>query len=228
MKVFAKMKENFAVLKEDIQAVLARDPATNSVLEAVLCSSGLHCITIYRIAHFVWKKDWHLCARIISQIARFLTGIEIHPAAKIGRGFFIDHGMGVVIGETAEIGDNVTMYHDVTLGGTTVFDENGKVMSKRHPTIGDNVIIGSGAQILGPIHIGKNSRIGSNAIVVKDVDENATVVGVAAHKAAAKNEKNPKFYAYGLTKAQDPIDEKIENLQKQIDELAKNIAKKAK
>jgi len=215
----------FEQLKADAYAVISRDPATNSMLEAVLCSSGLHCIIIYRLSHILWEKGWHLSARIISQVARFLTGIEIHPAACIGKGFFIDHGMGVVIGETSKIGDNVTIYHDVTLGGTTVFDENGKIMTKRHPNIGNNVIIGSGAQILGPISIGDNCKIGSNAIVVKSVDENTTVVGVAAHKVMPPQECE-RFCAYGQIKADDPIDEKIENLQKQIDELKEARRKK--
>lgn len=131
------MESKFNTILQDVDAVIARDPATKSRTEAILCSSGLHCIIIYRFSHWLWSKNFRLTARIVSQIARFLTGIEIHPGARIGKGFFIDHGMGVVIGETTEIGDNVTMYHDITLGGTTVFDKNGKVTAKRHPTIGN-------------------------------------------------------------------------------------------
>ncbi len=152
------MESKFNTILQDVDAVIARDPATKSRTEAILCSSGLHCIIIYRFSHWLWSKNFRLTARIVSQIARFLTGIEIHPGARIGKGFFIDHGMGIVIGETTEIGDNVTMYHDITLGGTTVFDKNGKVTAKRHPTIGNNVIIGSGAQVLGPIKIGNNAK----------------------------------------------------------------------
>lgn len=184
------MDTNFKLI-QDIDAVIARDPATKSRLEAVLCSSGLHSIMFHRLNHWLWQKNFRLTARILSQISRFLTGIEIHPGARIGSGFFIDHGMGVVIGETTEIGDNVTLYHDVTLGGTTVFTKGGKITNKRHPTIKNNVIIGSGAQVLGPIVIGNNVKIGSNAIVTKDVDDNTTVVGMAAHKVAELNKKRP-------------------------------------
>ena len=132
------------MIRQEVQAVLDRDPATGSKLEAVLCSSGFHAILMHRMNHWLWKKNFKLTSRVLSQFTRFLTGIEIHPAARIGKGFFIDHGMGVVIGETTQIGDNVTLYHDVTLGGTTVFSKDGKVTSKRHPTVGNNVIIGSG------------------------------------------------------------------------------------
>ena len=148
------MESKYKLILQDIDAVIARDPATRNRTEAILLSSGLHAILIYRLSHYLWKRNFRLTSRIISQIGRFLTGVEIHPGARIGKGFFIDHGMGVVIGETAEIGNNVTLYHDVTLGGTTVFDKNGKVTTKRHPTIGNNVIIGSGSQVLGPIKVG--------------------------------------------------------------------------
>lgn len=216
------MEEKFSYIKQDTEAVIARDPATNSKVEAILFSSGLHAIFIHRIAHFIWKKGFKLTARFIAQVARFLTGIEIHPAAKIGSGFFIDHGMGVVIGETTQIGKNVTLYHDVTLGGRTVFDEKGKLMTKRHPTIGDNVIIGSGAQVLGPIKIGNNAKIGSNCIVVKDVMPNETVVGLAAHKVKSGGQT---FCAYGVSDEKDPIDSQIENLQKEIAEIKKLLKK---
>lgn len=216
------MNTKYKIILNDLDAILSRDPATNSYLEALLCNSGFHCICIYRLNHWLWNHNWHICARLLSQIARFLTGIEIHPAAKIGHGFMIDHGMGVVIGETTEIGNNVTLYHDVTLGGTTVFDKNGKIRSKRHPTIGNNVIIGSGAQILGPIKIGNNCKIGSNAIVIKDVKESSTVVGFPAH--LAESSKNKKFCSYGLdTFSTDELSETIINLTENIHNLHAEI-----
>lgn len=223
------MTPNFKMIQQDIDAVLQRDPATKSRTEAIICSSGLHSLMFHRLNHWLWKKNFKLTARILSQVSRFLTGIEIHPGARIGKGFFIDHGMGVVIGETTEIGDNVTMYHDVTLGGTTVFDEHGKITAKRHPTIGNNVIIGSGAQVLGPIKIGNNVKIGSNAIVTKDVEANTTVVGMAAHKVAELNGKKrgkQPFQAYGVVcGAKDPTEEKFEALTKEINDLKKELAK---
>ena len=216
--------KNKSLILEDLDAVIARDPATSSRSAAALFSSGFHAICCYRLNHWLWQKNFKYTARFLSQVARFLTGIEIHPGAKIGRGFFIDHGMGVVIGETSEIGNNVTMYHDVTLGGTTVFDKNGKVMSKRHPTIGNNVIIGSGAQVLGPIKIGNNVKIGSNAVVVKDVSANQTVVGVPAHKTVKSNDKDKSFKAYAVDKeADDPITEDIKNLRQQIKKLQEEV-----
>jgi len=218
------MKQNYKIIFNDLDAILARDPATNSRLEAALCSSGFHSICVYRLSHYLWEKNFHLTARALSQFARFLTGVEIHPAAKIGKGFMIDHGMGVVIGETAEIGNNVTLYHDVTLGGTTVFDKNGKQKTKRHPTIGNNVIIGSGAQVLGPITVGNNSKIGSNAIVVKDVQENTTVVGFPAHT-IAKN-KNKKFCSYGYdSQGTDELSETVIHLSEDIHNLRTEINK---
>lgn len=222
------MKTNYKkFILQDIDAVVTRDPATRNRLEAILCSSGLHAIFIYRFSHFLWNKNLQLTARVLSQIGRFLTGIEIHPGARIGNGFFIDHGMGVVIGETTEIGNNVTLYHDVTLGGTTVFTAAGKVTSKRHPTIGDNVIIGSGSQVLGPIKIGNNAKIGSNAIVTKDVSPNTTVMGLAAHKVETLNRKSKDFCAYGInpqTKECLSFDEvytQLQDLKKEIAELKK-------
>ncbi len=217
-------RKNKPLILEDLDAVIARDPATSSRFQAALFSSGFHAIVLYRFNHWLWQKNWKLTARFFSQLARFLTGIEIHPGAVIGRGFFIDHGMGVVIGETTEIGNNVTMYHGVTLGGTTVFDKNGKVMTKRHPTIGDNVIIGSGAQILGPITIGGNVKIGSNAVVVKNVAKGETVVGVPAHKTEQKNKLSKEFYAYGVDKnAPDPVAEEIKKMQAVIKKLQEEI-----
>jgi len=158
--------------RRDINAVFERDPAARTRFEVLLTYPGLHAVWCYRVANWMWRKRMKLLGRWLSTIARFFTGIEIHPGAKIGKGFFIDHGMGVVIGETAEVGDNVTLYHGVTLGGVSI--EKGK----RHPTIGDHVVIGAGAKVLGAITVGPCSRIGANAVVVKDVPKNTVVVGV--------------------------------------------------
>lgn len=166
------MKKFLSTLRSDLDSVLSRDPAARNKLEIILLYSGLHAVWSHRIAHWFWTHKLFLIARGISQFSRFLTGIEIHPGAKIGNGFFIDHGMGVVIGETAEVGENVTLYHGVTLGGVST--EKGK----RHPTIMDNVVIGAGAKVLGAIEIGVGSRVGANAVVVNTVPENSVVVGV--------------------------------------------------
>ena len=173
----------FKSLREDINSVFDRDPAARSVLEILTCYPGLHALWTYRIAHWFWGRKFFLLGRFISHIGRFLTGIEIHPGAKIGRKFFIDHGMGVVIGETTEIGDNVTLYHGVTLGGVT-WDK-----VKRHPTVEDNVVVGSGAKVLGPFTVGKGARIGSNSVVVKEVPENATVVGIPGRAVLAQKKE---------------------------------------
>ena len=211
------MKANYKIILQDIDAVIARDPATRSRTEALLCSSGVHAIILYRFNHFLWRKNFRLLSRVLSQIARYVTGIDIHPGAVIGQGFFIDHGAGVVIGETAEIGKNVTMYHGVKLGGTSAFRDKGKNTAKRHPTIGDNVIIGSGAQILGPITIGHDVKIGSNAVVLKYVAPNTTGVGVPSHPTAKS--KNG-FCAYGVnSKTPDPMEEEIKALRKELEQL---------
>lgn len=162
----------FERLKEDVRVVFERDPAAKNVLEVLLCYPGLHAVWFHRLAHRLYRRQFFLLARLVSHLARFLTGIEIHPGAKIGRGFFIDHGAGVVIGETAEIGDNVTLYQGVTLGGT------GKEKGKRHPTIGNNVVISAGAKILGSFTVGDNSKIGAGSVVLKPVPPDCTVVGV--------------------------------------------------
>lgn len=164
----------FAKLNYDLDRVLKEDPAARSKLEVFLLYPSINALIVYRIAHKLYNKKCFFLARLLSQLARFFTGIEIHPGAKIGKGLFIDHGMGVVIGETAEVGDNVTIYHGVTLGGT------GKDKGKRHPTVKDNVIIGAGAKVLGPITIGNNVKVGANSVVLKDVPDNATAVGMPA------------------------------------------------
>lgn len=205
----------FKTLKEDIQVIFERDPAAKSVLEVVLCYPGLHAIILHRIAHYLYKKGLILLPRLISQFNRFLTGIEIHPGAKIGRRFFIDHGMGVVIGETTEIGDDVTIYQGVTLGGT------GKEKGKRHPTIKNNVVIGSGAKILGPIVVGENSKIGAGAVVLKDVPPNSTVVGVPARCVKKDNVRIASSYGVDLEhgKLPDPVEEELQKLRKRVEKL---------
>ena len=173
----------FKNLRYDLSRVIENDPAARSKIEVFLLYPTIHALIAYRISHFLYTKKLFFLARLISQIARFITGIEIHPGAKIGKGLVIDHGMGVVIGETAEIGDNVLLYHGVTLGGT------GKDKGKRHPTVGDNVIIGSGAKVLGAIFIGSNAKIGANSVVLKDVPEGATAVGIPAKNIVKKKEE---------------------------------------
>ena len=162
----------FRRLREDIRAVFERDPAARSVPEIIFCYPGLHAIWFHRIARWFWVRRIYFLGRFVSHIGRALTGIEIHPGAVIGKAFFIDHGMGIVIGETAEIGDNVTLYHGVTLGGTTW------QKGKRHPTIGNNVVIGAGAKVLGPVKIGDNTRIGANSVVISEIPPNSVVVGI--------------------------------------------------
>lgn len=194
-------------LRSDIKAIMARDPAAKSMLEVALCYPSFHAVLIYRAAHWLWLRRMHLMGRWLSQIGRFLTGIEIHPGAIIGTGFFVDHGMGVVIGETAEIGNNVTLYHDVTLGGVAPsVDSAAQVGRKRHPTLEDDVIVGSGAQILGPITVRKGARVGANAVAVKEVPPGATVVGIPAEVVNKSKPRlvedsdhhAPAFAAYGL------------------------------
>ena len=217
------MKSKFKTILQDAEAVVSRDPATNSIFQAFLLSSGLHAIIAYRVCHWLWRKNWRLTARFLSQIARFITGIEIHPAARVGKGFFIDHGMGVVIGETSEIGDNVTLYHGVTLGGTTVFDAKGKQVSKRHPTLKSNIVVGAGAKILGPVTIGNNVKIGANAVILKDVSDNQTVVGVPGHVVDKSKAKPEIFSAYGACASdKDPIECQIELLEKEVAKIKKD------
>jgi serine O-acetyltransferase len=208
----------FKNIREDINSVFDRDPAARSVLEVIFCYPGLHAAWFYRLAHWLWTHEFFFLGRFTSHIGRFFTGIEIHPGAKIGRKFFIDHGMGVVIGETAEIGDNVTLYHGVTLGGVT-WDK-----VKRHPTLEDNVVIGSGAKILGPFTVGKGAKVGSNSVVVKEVPPNATVVGIPG-RAVLQEEKKDDDARPDLEhgKLPDPEAKAIACLFDQIRALEKKI-----
>ena len=180
-----------------LESIKKRDPAAKSILSIILTYPGVKAVFFHQISNFFYKASFDLVARIISQTVRFFTGIEIHPGAKIGKNLFIDHGMGVVIGETSEIGNNVTIYHAVTLGGSSPsIDSERQRHEKRHPTIGDDVVIGSGAQIIGPVKVGNNSRIAANAVVVKDVPDNATMVGIPAK--AVKLENKGSFRPYGV------------------------------
>ncbi|MDD4002699.1 MAG: serine O-acetyltransferase [Clostridia bacterium] len=203
----------FKTFRSDIKAVLDRDPAARNGFEVFFTYSGFHAIRSYRFAHFLYKIKLKFFARCVSQLSKFFTGIEIHPAAKIGRGVFIDHGSGVVVGETTVIGDNVTIYQGVTLGGT------GKEKGKRHPTICSNVMISSGAKVLGPIVVGENSKIGANAVVLKDVPPNSTVVGIPGKVVKIGNEKVSDL----IQKLPDPCNEEIKFLKDKIEELEKKI-----
>lgn len=203
----------FKRLNEDIDCILKRDPAARSRFGVLMCYPGLHSIMMYRLAHRVWNAGWTTLALWLSYLARIVTGIEIHPGAKIGRRFFIDHGTGVVIGETAEIGDDVTLYQGVTLGGTSL-DQG-----KRHPTLEDGVIVGAGAKVLGPFTVGRNARIGSNAVVVKEVPAGATMVGIPARSVQPrKSEDEAKFVAYGTPceDLPDPVARAINALTDEI------------
>ena len=204
----------FSRLREDIRSVFDRDPAARTAWEVMTCYPGVHAVTLYRLSHWFWLRRFRWLGRFVSHIARFLTGIEIHPGATIGRRFFIDHGMGVVIGETAVLGDDVTLYHGVTLGGTSWNK------GKRHPTLEDGVVVGAGAQILGPITIGARSKVGSNAVVVKDVPPDTTAVGnpariIDSEQAQKREEKAGQmgFSAYALSGRQDdPLAKAIHGL----------------
>lgn len=213
-------------MAEDISTMRARDPAARSSLEILLCYPSLHALIAYRIANFLWRRRWYLLARMISQTARFLTGIEIHPGATIGRHFFIDHGMGVVIGETAEIGDDVTLYQDVTLGGVSPSENSDQQRCvKRHPTLEDGVIVGSGAQILGPITIGKNARVGANAVVVNEVAAGVTVVGIPARVVLPRSERTQAFSPYGVPAGDlpDPVARALDGLLDQVASLRSQV-----
>jgi serine O-acetyltransferase len=204
----------FKTLREDIQTVFAKDPAARSVAEVLLCYPGLHAIWFHRVAHFLWQHKLRLPARILSQTNRFLTGIEIHPGAKIGRRFFIDHGAGVVIGETAEIGDDVLMYQGVVLGGTT------SEKKKRHPTVGNNVVMGAGAVALGPITIGDGARIGSGSVVIKSVPPGVTVVGIPGR---AVEDRHKPMLELEHGKLPDPVAEAIRLVLMEQDRLEERL-----
>ena len=203
--------------REDLSVVFQRDPAARNYFEILTTYPGVHALILHRLAHFLWSIKLKLIARIFSHLARILTGIEIHPGAQIGRRFFIDHGMGVVIGETAIIGDDCTLYHGVTLGGTTW------KKGKRHPTLKNNVVIGAGAKVLGPITLGNNSKVGSNAVVVTDIPNDSTAVGIPA-KIIESGEKLKKFSAYAVEKnSQDPVLQSIDEILKTLEKQQKEI-----
>ncbi len=214
------MIRNFlSALKGDVHAAFGRDPAARNILEIIICYPGLHSIWVHRFSNILWHKNFKFLARLISQISRFVTGIEIHPGAKLGEGVFIDHGMGVVVGETAEVGDNVTIYHGVTLGGVSWSK------SKRHPTIGNNVVIGAGAKILGNIKIGDNTTIGANSVVIKEVPENSTVVGIPG-RIISETKITPQDLAYPDTSnLPDPITNAIKNILEQIHSVELDMTK---
>ena len=204
-------------IKKNIQVVYERDPAVKSSLEVILCYPGFHAIILHRLAHKLYTKRFFLLARMISQISRLFTQIEIHPGAKIGEGFFIDHGAGVVIGETAEIGDNVTLYQGVTLGGT------GKEKGKRHPTIGNNVVISAGAKVLGSFKVGDNVKIGAGSVVLKEVPPNSTVVGVPGRVVKKEAEVQVDLEH---NKLPDPVADILLDLRKRLDEVEAKLAEK--
>lgn len=206
----------FNLLKEDISVIFDQDPAARSRVEVILTYSGLHAIWSHRIAHVLYKNKWYFLARSVSQISRFFTGIEIHPGAKIGRKFFIDHGMGVVIGETCEIGDNVTVFQGVTLGGT------GKEKGKRHPTIEDNVLIATGAKVLGSITVGENSKIGAGSVVLKEVPPNSTVVGIPGKVVIQDGVRLKQDLNHG--DLPDPAGDDFRRLEKELSELKRELA----
>lgn len=215
----------FKYLNEEIDGMMARDPAARSRWEVALCYPGFHAIVFHSIAHPLWMRGWRVLARFISQVGRFMTGIEIHPGATIGRHFFVDHGMGVVVGETAVIGNNVTLYHGVTLGGVSPsVDSDGQRGQKRHPTLDDNVIVGSGAQVLGPITVGHGARVGANAVVTKDVPCCVTVVGIPA-KVVSKVLTEESFEPYGTPMGDlpDPMAQVVEGLKTQVGGLKGRI-----
>ena len=207
---------------EDVRSVFARDPAARNVFEILTCYSGVQAVIFYRLTHFLWRYKLRWLARFISTLARWITGIEIHPGAVIGRRFFIDHGMGVVIGETAIIGDDCMLYHGVTLGGTT-WDK-----VKRHPTLKNGVVIGAGAKILGPITLGNNVRVGSNSVVVRSIDDNETVVGIPGRIVRQKTEDEDSFDSYAAKASgisNDPTLQAVNSLIERLSEMEKKLEK---
>jgi len=215
VRPFKSVANYFSKIGRDIDSVIERDPAARSKLEVMLVYSGLHAIWIHRITHWLWRRNVRFLARWLSQFARWVTGIEIHPGAIIGPGFFIDHGMGVVIGETAEIGADVTLYHGVTLGGTNLNK------GKRHPTLGDRVVIGAGAKVLGAITIGADSRVGANAVVVKSVPENSVVVGVPG-QIVRRSQPTPAI-DLNHTSLPDILGVTLKELLQRVDELESRV-----
>jgi len=219
----------FKAIRDEIDAMMERDPAARSRLEVVLCYPGFQALMFYRVSHALWRGGWRLLGRWVSQLGRLITGIEIHPGAIIGERFFIDHGMGVVIGETSEIGNNVTLYHGVTLGGVAPsVDSASQRNTKRHPTLCDGVIVGSGAQILGPITVGANARVGANAVVTKDVPECATVVGIPGRVVQPRDKQateTPRFVAYGTPTGDipDPVARAIDGLLNEVQTLRARV-----
>jgi serine O-acetyltransferase len=211
------MPHLLSLIREDVTNILDHDPAAKSRLEVFLCYSGLHAVWFYRMNHWLWNHGLFLAARWLSQVARLLTGIEIHPAAKIGRRLFIDHGMGAVIGETAIVGDDVTLYQGVTLGGT------GKEHGKRHPTLEDNVVVGGGAKILGNIVVGKNCRIGAGSVVLRNVPDNSTVVGVPGHIVFREGKRvvitDPKQINDPLSEALALVATEVNKLRERVQQL---------
>jgi len=208
----------FARLKEEIAVVFERDPAARNTWEVITCYPGFHAMLFHRLAHRLWKVGFKWLARLVSHLSRWLTGIEIHPGATIGRRFFIDHGMGVVIGETAEIADDCTLYHGVTLGGTSWNK------GKRHPTLGKGVVVGAGAKILGPILVGDGARVGSNAVVVKEVPAGATAIGIPARIIEAQDSQNGRFAAYAVGRDNnDPMAKALHELVGHSAEIDKRI-----
>jgi serine O-acetyltransferase len=205
------------VMREDIRTVLERDPAARSMLEVVLCYPGVHAIWAHRVSHALWGAGWTMLARWLSHLSRFLTGIEIHPAAKLGPGLFIDHGMGVVIGETAEVGENVTLLHGVTLGGTSLKKE------KRHPTLGDSVVVGAGAGIFGAFTIGSDSRIGAGSVVVREVPPNSVVVGVPGRITSRDGQRVSRGIDLNQVDLPDPLARTLEQLLDRIQLLEEEI-----
>ena len=214
------MGASLHAIREDVASILERDPAAKSRLEVMLCYSGLHAICAHRLTHWLWNNQFRLLARWLSQVARFLTGIEIHPAAQLGSRLFIDHGMGVVIGETSIIGDDVTLYQGATLGGT------GKEKLKRHPTIGNGVVIGAGAKILGNIRVGNDSRIGAGSVVLRDVPEGSTVVGVPGHIILRHGKRviitDPKQISDPLSEALAAVATQVKHLRERVHKLEGN------
>ena len=216
----------FSRLRDDIRAVRSRDPAARSTASIIFCYPSVHAMMFYRVANRLWRWRLYFLGRYVSAIGRWMTGIEIHPGAKVGRNVFIDHGMGVVIGETAEIGDGVTLYHGVTLGGVAPsVDSDSQRDTKRHPTLEEGVIVGSGAQILGPITIGANARIGANAVVTRDVPDGATMVGIPARQVIKEKACKEGFAPYGtpLGDLPDPAARAIQGLMDQVTTLAARV-----